>query len=128
MTETTKPAAAATTTKRVEAVIVTGAAPTGFVVPPKPSRGRGSAPRYPFDDLARVGDFFGVKNKERRQLASPITNANKRFRNELKNADGSVASTVQEREFYAVDVDAAMAKQLKGSTYEGSSVLVIRSK
>lgn len=117
-----------TATKRVEAVIVIGAAPAGFAVPPKPSRGGTSAAKYPFDDLANVGDFFGVKNKERRQLASPITNANKRFRNELKNADGTVASTVQEREFYAVDVDAAMAKALKGTAFEGSSVLVIRSK
>ena len=104
--------------------IATGEAPKGFTPPAKPAaRGGGSKPLYPFDELANVGDFFGVKN-----MTGPIRSAQKRHTDEVKDAAGEVVSTTVNREFYAVEVDDATAKKLKGTDFEGSSVLVVRSK
>lgn len=114
-----------TTAARVEPDVVTGKLPEGFT-PPAPSRGGGNASKYPFANLD-VGGAFGVKNKTRRQMASPVNNAKKKYRNELTDPNGKVTK-VQSRDFYSVDVDAEMAKSLKGTEFEGSSVLVIRSK
>lgn len=109
--------------------IATGEAPKGFTPPAKPAaRGGGSKPLYPFDELANVGDFFGVKNKSVRQMTGPIRSAQKRHTDEVKDAAGEVVSTTVNREFYAVEVDDATAKKLKGTDFEGSSVLVVRSK
>lgn len=119
----TKTAAPAATTK-AEPVIATG--DLDITLPPKPTRAGNGKGKYPFDALA-VNKFFSVKNKDRRSMASAIANANKRYRKELKGADG-LTSVVQDREFYAVDVDAATAEALKGSPHEGATVLVIRSK
>lgn len=111
-----------TTTKtRIEPEVATGPVPTDFTLPPK-SSGGGSKSKYPFDDL-EVGQFFSVKNKDRRAMAAPVSTANKRHR--AKAADGS---DVQTREFYAADVDAETAKQLKGTAHEGAKTLLIRSK
>lgn len=112
---------------RTAPIIVTGALPEGFTPPAKPTRGGGAgAPVYPFDSL-EVGGMFSVKNKNARGLVAPVSRANKRFRNELKGADGAT-TTAQEREFYAVDVDAATAAQLVGTPHEGATALVVRSK
>lgn len=118
-----KPATAAAT--REEPKVTTGTI-EGFALPPKP-RGGGSASKYPFDSLG-TGEFFSVGNKSRRQMASPVNNANKKYRSQAKDAAGTVISTTQDREFYSVDVDADLAKKLRGTAHEGAKVLVIRSK
>lgn len=128
-TTAAKPAATASTTadksKTPEPKVVTGSLPTNFTLPPKPKAGGGASAKYPFDSL-EPGGAFGVQNKTRRQLASAVNNANKKYRNEAKDVDGKVVSKTQGREFYAVDVDDATAKALKGSPLEGSTVLVVR--
>lgn len=125
-TEATKPATTtATVTAKAEPIVAIG--DIDIPLPPKPGRAGIGKSKYPFADLA-VNKFFSVKNKTRREMASAIANANKRYRSEF-TAPGSTAPTVvQEREFYAVDVDADYATKLVGSTHEGASVLVIRSK
>lgn len=117
--------AAASNAPRVEPKVVTGALPEGFT-PPAPSRGGGNASKYPFDSLD-VGGAFGVKNKTRRQMASPLNNAKKKYRTELTAPDGKVTKN-QTRDFYSVDVDPVMAETLKGTAFEGSTVLIVRSK
>lgn len=117
---TTKPN---TKAAKVEPIIAVG--DLDITLPPPPVVGAKS--KYPFDDLA-VSRFFSVKNKDRRSLLTSIKAANKRWLNETKDATGAVVGSVQEREFYAVDVDAETAKALKGSPHEGATVLVIRCK
>jgi hypothetical protein len=97
-----------------------------IALPPKPSRGGTGKTKYPFDSL-EVGKFFSLKNKTRRAMAGPVGLANKRFRDVLKNEAGETVSTKQNREFYAADVDAELAKSLKGTPHEGAITLVIRS-
>ena len=120
MTETKK-----TTAAKAEPVVATG--DLDITLPPKPSRTGTGKGKYPFADLA-VNKFFSVKNKDRRSMASAIANANKRYRKELPATPGNPPQVIQEREFYAVDVDAATAEALKGSAHEGATVLIIRSK
>lgn len=110
-------------TTKVEPIIATG--DLDITLPPPPVVGAKS--KYPFDDLD-VNRFFSVKNKDRRSLLTSVKAANKRWLSETKDASGAVVGSVQEREFYAVDVDAETAKALKGSPHEGATVLVIRSK
>lgn len=119
-------AAPATATKPVkpEPIIATG--DIDIPLPPKPTRSGGGKTKYPFDDL-EVGKFFSVKNKDRRAMTGPLASANKRYRNELKNAAGDV-TVVQSREFYAVDVTDEIAKSLEGTPHEGAKTLLIRSK
>lgn len=104
--------------------IITGKV-EGFTPPPKPTGG--NATKYPFDDL-ETGEYFSVVGKTKRQMASPVGNANRKYRAEGKDAAGNVIAVDQEREFYAVDVDAKTAKELKGTAHEGATVLVVRSK
>lgn len=92
---------------------------------PKPVRGGGTASAYAFDKL-EVGQAFGVKNKGKREIASAVTNANRKYRNEMKDAEGKVIQTVQERHFFSHEVDAEYAKTLVGTPLEGSTVLVFR--
>lgn len=124
MTATKKTAAPAAATK-IEPIVATG--DLDIALPPKPSRSGTGKGKYPFADLA-VNKFFSVKNKDRRSMASAIANANKRYRKEIPATPGNAAQVIQEREFYAVDVDAATAEALKGSAHEGATVLIIRSK
>jgi len=122
---TTKPAA----TKKPEPVepeVVTGKMPEGFT-PPEPKRS-GGATKYPIDDLA-AGAFFGVKNKTKRDMAGIVNRANTKYSTRATDPStgkNKVLST--EREFYAVDVDQATANSLKGTDFEGSTVLVVRRK
>ena len=118
--------AAATNAPRVEPKVATGLI-EGFTPPARPSRGGGNASKYPFADL-EVGGYFSVANKTKRQMASPVNNANKKYRSEAKDATGQVVNTIQDREFYAVEVDADTAKKLKGTEHEGAKVLIVRSK
>lgn len=120
----TTPKSKNASTTRTEARIAVGSI-EGFSPPTKPVRA--NAAKYPFDVLG-VGEFFSVLNKNKRQMTSPVANANKKYRAEAKDASGAVVNVVQEREFYAVDVDAATADRLKGSAHEGATVLVVRSK
>lgn len=117
-----KPATAAT--PRAKPVAITGSI-EGFVPPSKPVHA--NAAKYPFDSIG-VGEFFSVQGKNKRQMTSSVANANKKYRAEAKDASGAVVNVVQEREFYAVDVDAATADRLKGTAHEGATVLVVRSK
>ena len=104
--------------------IATGSLPEGFT-PPEPARSGKTV--YPIDDLA-VGGAFGVKNKTKRDLAGVVARANAKYRQTAKDADGKTKVLSTDREFYAVDVDAATAKSLKGSDLEGSTALVVRRK
>lgn len=124
--DTVKDTTTASTSKRVEPVIAKGAMPEGFT-PPAKSSGGGGAAKYPFADL-NTGEFFGVKNKTKRQMASAVLNANDRYSVVAKDAKGKKVRTNVEREFYAVDVDQPTAEKLKGTPFEGSTVLVVRSK
>ena len=111
---------------RVAPIIATGTL-EGFTPPAKTGRSGGGKAQYPFDDLA-VGGYFSVKNKNARQMTGPLTTAHKRYKNEVKGADGAVVSKTQDREFYAVDVDADTAAKLVGTAHEGATVLLVRSK
>lgn len=111
---------------RVEPKVAVGTI-DGFTPPAKPLRSNGNASKYPFDSL-EVGAYFSVANKDARQMAGPVSNANKKYRNEAKDASGKVVSTTQEREFYVVPVDAETAKKLKNTPHDGATVLIVRSK
>lgn len=111
--------------KKPEPIVATG--DIDIILPPKPARDGSGNSKYPFADL-EIGKFFSVKNKDRRSMASAIANANKRYRSELKDETGKVVNTVQDREFYALDVNADLAKKLKGTPHEGAQVLVVRSR
>lgn len=124
MTAKTKTPAAAAAAK-AEPIVALGT--VAVALPPKPTRAGGGKAKYPFADL-EVGGYFAVKNKTRREMAGPLANANKRYRTVLKNEAGQVVNTVQEREFYAADVDATTAAAFKGTDLEGATVLLIRSK
>ena len=111
-------------TAKSETKIATGTI-EGFTppaAPVSPTRGK-----YPFDDLA-VGEFFSVSGKTRRQMLAPVKRANDKYLTEAKDADGKVVSSNQEREFYAVEVDAPTANKLKGTDHEGATILIVRSK
>ena len=123
MTTKTKPAAAAA--PKTEATVNIG--DIDIALPPKPTRAGTGKGKYPFADLA-VNKFFSVTGKDRRGMATAIANANKRYRKEIPAVGDTPAQVIQDREFYAVDVDAATAEALKGSAHEGATVLIIRSK
>lgn len=111
---------------------------------------RGSASIYPFASLTAVGMSFGVKNKDAKSLSSVISNANRKAvidrkdaagnivykTTEIKDANGTVVGRTPTTEpetdvtahYFAVDVDAAMAKTLKGTPAEGSKAVVFRDK
>lgn len=98
----------------------------------KSGRGGGKSP-YPFDGL-EVGDSFGVAGKTKKNFNSIVYGANQRYREEVKNADGSpvmvsktdrktkivsqVPKTVPTRLFEAFDVDPAKNG--------GASVIIVR--
>lgn len=123
MTTKTKPAA--TAAPKAEAVVNVG--DIDIALPPKPTRAGTGRGKYPFADLD-VNKFFSVTGKDRRGMATAIANANKRYRKEIPAVGDTPAQVIQDREFYAVDVDAELAKALSGSPHEGATVLVIRSK
>lgn len=112
-----------TTAAAAPAVTVTGA--VAFELTP-PARKGGAESKYPFDTL-EVGQAFGAKGINKRGISSAVSNANRKNRSEIEAPDGT-KSTVQTKHFFAVDVDAELAKKLKGTPLEGSSVLVSRSK
>lgn len=97
----------------------------GIEIPARKSRG-GAASKYPFAQL-EPGQYFGVKNKDARTMSSVVGNQNRKHRSELTAEDGT-KSVTSSKEFRAVDVDADMAKKLKGSPQEGSTVLIFRTK
>ena len=123
MTAKTKPAA--TAAPKTEAIVNIG--DIDIALPPKPTRAGNGKGKYPFANLA-VNKFFSVTGKDRRGMATAVANANKRYRKEIPATPGNPPQVIQEREFYAADVDAELAKSLKGTAHEGATVLVIRSK
>lgn len=130
---------------RIEPVLAAGVATVNIA---KPTSNRGSTTLYPFGDLSAPGQAFGVKNKTAKQLASIVSNQNKKgivpkkdangnviFKTtEMKDANGVVIGqtpttdpeTTVERRYYAVDVTTEIGKTLKGTPLEGSSALVVR--
>jgi hypothetical protein len=136
----TPPATGAGSKPRVEPQI-TGVS-TAVPMPTRTNK-RGSKSSYPFESLAAVGASFGVKNKTAANLASIVSNQNRKSvepkKDEagnviykmapLKDANGAIvgqtptteAETVQLRHFFAVDVDAK-------TDPDGASVRVFRDK
>ncbi len=143
----TPPANAAVTKPRVEPVLTSVV--SGIAMPKRTSK-RGSVSIFPFDTLANVGDAFGIKNRDAKSLSSVISNANKKamvnkvdaagntvFKTvEMKDANGVVVGTtvttepekVAGKRFAAFDVarGSDLAKAIKGTELEGSTVLVFR--
>lgn len=139
--EATKPAGGAGSKPRVEPVLT--AVTTAVPMPTRESK-RGSKSSYPFDSLTAVGASFGVKNKTAKQMASIVSNANRKAPQEpkrdaagnivyktaeMKDANGTVIGraptqepeTVATRHYFAVDVDAK-------DDPDGASVRVFRDK
>lgn len=136
----TPPATGAGSKPRIEPQIT--AVSTAVPMPTRTNK-RGSKSSYPFDSLTVVGASFGVKNKTAANLASIVSNQNRKSvepkRDEagniiykmapLKDANGAVvgqtptteAETVQLRHYFAVDVDAK-------TDPDGASVRVFRDK
>lgn len=56
----------------------------------------GAQTLYNFDGLVNVGDSFGIMNKTANDIASTITGANKRYKVQAKNDDGSPKFTTAE--------------------------------
>lgn len=134
-------------TKRTEPEITAIAA---IPLPVNVKAARGSKSPYPFDTL-EVGKAFGIKNKTAKQLSSIVSNQNRKDSNhrqvkdsngnvvykmtEMKDQNGNVtkvptneAETEQIKEFRAYDVNEEIAKSIKGTPLEGSSVIVYRVK
>ncbi len=114
---------------------------------PKTNRGQGSI--YKFDSLTEVGQSFGVKGKTLKQVSSAISAANRKGKAAVEDKDGnptyetkampsgpngeltqvpdtSKPITKVVRKFRAVEVDADLKKQIKGTPLEGSDVIVGR--
>lgn len=130
---------------RVEPVFT---AVTNAIAMPERKSKRGSVSIYPFASLTAKGMSFGVKNKTAASLSSVVSNANRKavvtrkdaagntvFKTtDIKDANGAVVGQTPTTEpetdvtakYFAVDVDAAMAKTLKGTPAEGSTALVFR--
>lgn len=125
LTQTTDTATVADAPKPTKERVAPEVTSIATIDMPKPVRGGGTASAYAFDKL-EVGQAFGVKNKGKREIASAVTNANRKYRNEMKNEAGEVLSTVQERHFFSHEVDTEYAKTLVGTPLEGSTVLVFR--
>jgi len=135
--------APATAAPRVEPVL-TGAFKIDL---PKRESKRGSESKYDFAGL-EVGSAFGVKNKTAKQLASIVSAANRKNSEPVRDENGNATYRTKEidngqggkvavpdtkkpitrptKHFYAVDVDAAMVKLIKGTPLEGSKALVYR--
>lgn len=134
------------TTKTRVAPVVTG---TFKIDLPKRATKRGSESSYPFDTLTEAGMAFGLKDKTAKNLSSIISNANRKGQIDktdeagnvvyatktITSPDGATPMTVPDtskpervavKKFYAVDVNADLAKKLKGTPLEGSAVLVYR--
>lgn len=93
---------------------------------PETARRGGQASPYAFDSL-EVGQCFGVKNKDKSGVGPAVTNANRKGKQEIKDAAGNVVNTVQVRHFVAFDVTPELEKQIKDKPeLAGSKVLVFR--
>lgn len=76
--------------KREEPVI--GAITSGFKIPERKKPGikfGGGAKKYPFDDLANIGDSFPLLNKTAKQMTGTISSANDRFYMPVKDTAGN---------------------------------------
>lgn len=108
---------------------------------PERNANRGSKTSYPFEALTTIGMSFGVKNKTAKQLASIISNQNRKPGPTKRNADGSIvykmqAMTAQDgtvtnvptsepdtlpgRKYFAIDTDAKKDP-------DGANVRIFRS-
>ena len=92
---------------------------------PKPTRSGGKTSPFKFESL-EIGQAFGVTGRTKRDMAGKVSNANRKYKNEMKDANGTVINTVQERHFYAVEVTDDVRARIAGTALEGSDVLVYR--
>lgn len=106
------------------APVVTAVAALTLNLPTTRSGGQPSA--YPFNSL-EVGQFFGVKNKTKKDLSAAVTNANRKGKTEV-TGDGGVKQTIVTRHFVAFDVTPELAAQIADTDLAGSTVLVQRDK
>jgi hypothetical protein len=113
------------------------------------STNRGSVSAYPFDSLTEVGQFFGVKNKDKRGMSSIVSNQNKKFKVNVTDDKGNIVyatktvtdangakielpdtskpQTTFTKKFEVIEVTDAIAAALKGTAAEGSKSLVRRT-
>lgn len=109
--------------------------------------GRAGGSSYPFDSL-EVGQAFGVKNKDKRSMSSIVSNQNKKFRVQSKDANGNLVYGTKKladgtevpdtskpkwgeptKKFETVEVTPAVAEAIKGvDALAGAKVLVRRVK
>lgn len=74
-------------TKRIVPIITTV---TSAVPMPTRINNRGSKSIYDFEGLATVGASFGVKNKTAKQIASVVSNANKKYLTPKLDGEGKI--------------------------------------
>jgi hypothetical protein len=77
-----------TTAHRIAPAIT--AASAAVKMPEKPKAARGSKSLYPFDDLTEVGMSFGVKDKTAKNMASIVSNQNRKNVEPRKDEAGNV--------------------------------------
>jgi hypothetical protein len=141
-----EPAAAATAKDR-EAPVLSGV--LSIALPERKRTSTGSKTQYPFDSLTAVGQFFGVKNKEKRGMTSVVSSQNKKHKVQATDADGkplfnmSVLTDAQgnktevpnandpkmtfSKKFEVREVTPEIAEAIKGTDAEGSKVLIVRT-
>lgn len=106
---------------------VTGVSAISITLPDTGRRG-GQQSAYPFDSL-EVGQFFGVKNKTKEEMASALTNANRKGKQEVTDPSTGAVQKITTRHFVSFDVTPEIAKQIEGdAALAGSKVLVQRDK
>lgn len=77
-----------TNAKRIDPVLTVIASPKEVPMPARVST-RGSKTNYPFDQLTAIGMSFGVTNKTAKQLASIVSNQNRKLGKIVNNPDGT---------------------------------------
>jgi hypothetical protein len=111
-------------------VPVTISAPASIDIPVKDKRGGKSV--YNFDSLTEAGMSFGVTGRDAKSVRSAVSAHNRKFKTMLKNEDGQVVmdgekpKTTYTKHFEVIEVDADIAKAVKGSSLEGATVIVRR--
>lgn len=104
----------ATAPKRIAPMIgdITSA---GAIPMPQKVATRGSKTEYPFDKLTAVGMSFPVMNKTAEQLASIVSNQNRKSGPIVRNENGSVKyKTVAMTDASGVEIGRTVMKNAKG--------------
>lgn len=90
-----KPAAAAATPAVSKRIVPDITGISTAVEMPTRANNRGSKSLYPFDEMP-VGGSFGVTNKSAANMASIISNQNRKHTAEVKDAEGNAVFKTQE--------------------------------